>query len=129
MTPTAAAATSPSVIDVIIQYWWLAFVIFPLIGSFFEGVRDFFVDIYVSIMEARTEHEVAKIKAQKKLAKAQEEPALVPGPCRHVHVTPVVETKKVNGFEEDKVVAWLCKNEYCSAQLPPDWATRKEDLP
>lgn len=43
-----------------------------------------------------------------------------PGPCEHLHVTPVVA--------DDEVVAWLCKNPTCEAQLPANWAVRQQDL-
>ncbi len=116
---------SPGIIELAIQNWWLIWIAVMVGGSLLEGVRDFFIDAYRSIAETRHRHRIAEIKAQKKanrqLAGIEREPALAPGPCRHLHVTQVVD-------RDDNLVAWLCKNEDCREQLPADWATRKEDL-
>jgi hypothetical protein len=131
----AASHDTASVIWMfILEYWWLIWVAVMVGGSFLEGVRDFFIDAYLTIARARHRHRMAEIKArakaEKKLTAAAvvTEPPLAPGPCQHFNVTPVVDTVIIDGFEDDKVVAWLCKNEECSAQLPVNWAVRKKDL-
>ena len=124
---TASSGTANTILTFIADYWWLTFIAFSLGGAMVEDVRDFFIDTFRLIAETRHRHRMAEIKArakaEKRLAAAQAEPVLVPGPCQHLHVTPVIDD-----LDDDKTVAWLCKNEYCSAQLPVDWATRKKDL-
>jgi hypothetical protein len=123
MTTASAAATSPSLIELAIQYWWLVWLALIVGGSMLEGVRDFFVSTYLQIIRARHKHRMAEIKAQRKAAgqQALADSALTPGPCQHIHTTRVVD-------DNDKLVAWLCLNEDCSEQLPANWAVRKKDL-
>jgi hypothetical protein len=117
MTTASTAASSPSVLQFIVSFWWLAFIIIPVIGSLFEGIRDFFLETYREIVEIHHAAKPAEITSKPTPADY-----LAPGPCQHLHVTPVVDEL------DDKVVAWLCKNEECSRQLPASWAVRKKDL-
>jgi hypothetical protein len=113
------------------DYNWLwIWVFWGVIGSLFEGVRDFFVVTWNKLVHGRQEREIALMKERRKLARAEAELEAAkggqgrelpkPGPCVHRNVVPVIPAT------EDKVSGWLCRT--CDAQLPADWAMREEDL-
>ena len=99
---------------------WYVFFWLAVLGVF-EGVRDFFIGIFVAIAtigERRHERRLEEIRAAAP-APAVSSPLARPGPCVHRNVIPVVAA-------DESVTAWLCKS--CDAQLPADWAVREEDL-
>jgi hypothetical protein len=105
-----------------LEHWFLIFLLGVL--GVFTAIRDFFVGAYKEIAGARHKRRMKELRARERIARASakaEDAALPqPGPCVHRRVAPVVS--------DEVVVAWLCKNEHCGAQLPADWAVRKEDL-
>jgi hypothetical protein len=123
---TTASDTASSVWTFILEFWWLIWIVIIVGGSLLEGVRDFFIDAYLTVARARHQHRMEEIKARQKAAKkAAALPgygiAAAPGPCKHLHLTRVYD-------RDDNFVSWLCLNEDCSAQLPPNTAARAEDL-
>jgi hypothetical protein len=99
--------------------WWVFIFgggIFGWIGERFDAMRR--------RGQRKRRHQIAlkRLDLQIAQAKAQSLPLpaadVKPGKCVHRNVTQVMS--------DDKVVAWLCKS--CDAQLPADWAVRKEDL-
>lgn len=109
--------------------WLWIWVFWGTIASLFKGVRDYFIEGVRQLIGLRSEHEVRLLRERRKLASAEAElerarqqdgelPA--PGPCVHRRVAAVIAEG------EDVPSAWLCKS--CDAQLPADWAVRKEDL-
>lgn len=110
--------------------WIWVWLFWGTIAAFFTGVRDFFIEGWHMLVHGRQEREIALVRERRKLARAEAaleaakagQGALpAPGPCTHRRVTPVVAPG-------DEVVAWLCKNPDCAAQLPKDWAVRAEDM-
>lgn len=115
------ASTLSSIGTFIGSNWFWILIFWGVIGSLLESVRDFFLDGVTYLMKVRHRHRMAELKARAKAAKQAAALELVPCPCQHKHITPVIGV-------DDKVVAWLCKNEECSEQLPASWAVRQEDL-
>ena len=123
LATTTHPGTASTVADFIVGYWWLAFIIIPIIGTCLEGVRDFFLDGITDFMAIRHRHRMAEIKAQMKLLarhSALAEQPTVLSPCRHHQ--PVAVLNEVTGKRE----AWLCRD--CEAQLPADWAITKDEV-
>lgn len=120
-----ATASHPITIDTIVDWmanvWWIWIIGSVFLGGFIESIRDFIIETISEIANIRHQHRKAELKAQKKAARLAQPALLAPGPCQHLHVTSVID-------DNDKLVAWLCKNEECSEQLPASWAVRKKDL-
>lgn len=121
MITAASHVTADEVVNWIFEFWWIGLLASFFLGGLFEGIRDFFIDTVTDIMKVRHKQRMVELKAQAKAATIAAPLPVVPGPCQHRHVTPVIGV-------DDIVVAWLCKNEECSQQLPANWAVRQEDL-
>jgi hypothetical protein len=106
------------------NYWLWILIFWGVIGSIFEGIRDFFLECVTYPMKVRHRHRMEELrlqaKAAKKLAQAAALEDVPLGPCKHRHFTRVVDMN-------DVVVAWLCKD--CDEQLPKDFAARQQDIP
>lgn len=108
---------------------WIIFLVLVFGGAVIEVLGKVFSIPFLALSgrgKSKRKHQLALKKLELQIAEArtrsvpQDEDA-PPGPCQHYRVTPVVS--------DDEVMAWLCKNPECSAQLPADFAVRAEDLP
>lgn len=101
-----------------LEHWWV-FLWLSIFGVF-EGVRDFFVSVFEAIGGIGERKHQRRIEEIRAAAPAPVFPSSLPkpGPCVHRNVRPVIAA-------DDELVGWLCA---CDAQLPADWAVRKEDL-
>lgn len=111
-----------TIVDWIILIWFLGG--FGWVGRKFAQAR---AAARQRVADKR-EHELAVKRLELQIARgdvgegtAVAARVIPPGPCEHLHVTPVVDAA-------DDVVAWLCKNPTCEAQLPANWAVRQQDL-
>jgi hypothetical protein len=104
-----------------LSHWYVFFWLFVL--GVFEGVRDFFVSIAMTVASIGDRKHQRRIEEIRALHPAPPDVLTStvpkPGPCVHRNVTPVVSAA-------DEVVAWLCRT--CETRLPADWAIREEDL-
>ena len=114
------ATTGTDWFSTLIGYWWL-FLLFG--GAALEWLGETF-DVGLSALyrkaELRHERQMDLKRVELEILQAKTGTAAMPapGPCVHRNVIPVVA--------DETVAAWLCKS--CDAQLPADWAVRREDL-
>lgn len=92
---------------------WLIWVVPGILGSFFEGARDFVLDLVRELGAAFHRNREA-------VPARQPAPELLLAGCRHPHAIAV--RNELTGKRE----AWLCPD--CDEQLPANWALSKEDL-